>query len=338
MKRIFIMSSERSGSNLLRSMLGRHPDIVAPTAVHFTTNMANLAFFYGNYNDDAVLYEVVTDMIEVAASHIVPWKWNINTIDVLPKIKKKNFWGCMAGLFDSIALTKRKCAWVCKDNNLFDYMAEILCNMDNAYVIYLVRDGRDVALSFFNVPGGPSTINKSAKLWTREQMTCLRLVSLFRKSIHVVRYEDLISNPEKQLRKICSFLEIDYSHDMLLFAVSETSQRMSDRSKYWENLNKPVLKNNYNKWKKRMSHIDALRYQQVAALPLMALGYDTVEVDYEWRHNRLYYFLKDYFIEVFYALKVNFWSHENKLRNKKRSKISSINRKLKKRKIACDFQ
>jgi len=44
-----------------------------------------------------------------------------------------------------------------------------------------------------------------------------------RKNVHFVKYEDLILNPEKSVRKVSEFLELDYSEDMLNVGVINSS-------------------------------------------------------------------------------------------------------------------
>ena len=58
MKRIMILASERSGTNLLRTLLGNHNDISAPVAPHFFDAFKETIHLYGdlNINKLAVLF------------------------------------------------------------------------------------------------------------------------------------------------------------------------------------------------------------------------------------------------------------------------------------------
>ena len=52
MNRVFIMSSERSGSNLLRSILDSHQDIAAPPALQLFRQFNRILPFYGSLEID----------------------------------------------------------------------------------------------------------------------------------------------------------------------------------------------------------------------------------------------------------------------------------------------
>lgn len=278
MIRVFIMSSERSGSNLLRQMLGSHEDGFAPVAIHFTTNMAGLSTYYhegSDYRSDLL----VTDMLTLARSHIVPWQYNIDIEQVVKSVEKKSFWGVMISLYDVIARSSNSKFWVCKDNAIFDYAEEIIKQFPEAKFIYLVRDGRDVALSFLNVPGGPKSITDAGHLWVSEQKKCLHIYGLYPENMYMIRYEDLLNNPRQSVLAMCDFLGITYSDDMMNFFKQDNSA--FEKSIYWSNLNKPLMSENSGKWKIKMSDSDIYYYQNIESGEckklLASFGYEVLE-------------------------------------------------------------
>jgi hypothetical protein len=48
MKKVIFLASERSGTNLLRTLLGNHPDIDAPVAPHFLDAFNESVGLYGD--------------------------------------------------------------------------------------------------------------------------------------------------------------------------------------------------------------------------------------------------------------------------------------------------
>lgn len=278
MIRIFIMSSERSGSNLLRQILGSHKDGIAPVAIHFTTNLAKLSPYYCSgpgYRSD----QLVADMVTLARSHIVPWQYDIDIEQVVKNIEINSFWGVMISLYDVIARSDDRKFWVCKDNALFDYAEEIIDQFPEAKFIYLVRDGRDVALSFLKVPGGPKSMTDAGRLWIREQQKCLQVYRLYPENVYMVRYEDLLNNPQETIRGMCSFSGIAYSEDMMNFFKKDDNT--FEKSVYWSNLNKPLMSENSGKWKNEMSGKDIHYYQNIESAEckrlLASFGYEVLE-------------------------------------------------------------
>ena len=278
MKRIFIMSSERSGSNLLRRIIGANKEMIAPTAIHFTTNLAKWTVFYQSQKG-FLSKQLVQDMMNLARSHIVPWTYPIRLDQVIETMQQDNFWGAYISLYDTLAIVAGKSGWVCKDNALFDYAAEIIGLYPDSKFIYLVRDGRDVALSFKKMPTGPKTISSAAILWTKEQQACLRTAMLHTENIKRVRYEDLLRKTVPQVKSICEFTGLQYSSRMLNFFSDPSG--ISEKSVFWKNLNKPLMTQNFDKWRKKMKPTYVKYYQgclngETKGI-LKVLGYDIVD-------------------------------------------------------------
>ncbi len=77
-------------------------------------------------------------------------------------------------------------------------------------VIHLVRDGRGVAHTY--IQGNGWSVEKSAVEWKRGILAAERLLARLHRSMwRQVRYEDLCSDPQEKLEKLCVFLNIDPS-------------------------------------------------------------------------------------------------------------------------------
>ncbi|NUQ30766.1 MAG: sulfotransferase [Acidobacteriaceae bacterium] len=89
--------------------------------------------------------------------------------------------------------------------------------LPEARFIHLIRDGRDVALSLRKTWFAPSQeINHLAQYWKR---IVTRAREDGNKVNHYleVRFEDLVTNPEKVLSRACAFLDLPYDPAMLLY-------------------------------------------------------------------------------------------------------------------------
>jgi hypothetical protein len=85
-----------------------------------------------------------------------------------------------------------------------------------ARFVHLVRDGRDVALSYANVPFGPKTVAKAAALWGRRVRTGVRQGRPLGPSRYMeLRYEDFVSEPEASVKKMSDFIEIEFVPEMM---------------------------------------------------------------------------------------------------------------------------
>jgi hypothetical protein len=82
--------------------------------------------------------------------------------------------------------------------------------------VHLVRDGRDVALSYAKVPFGPKTVAKAASLWAKRVLLGVAEGrALGDDRYKEFRYEDLVENAEGMTRTLCTFLGIGFVPEMM---------------------------------------------------------------------------------------------------------------------------
>lgn len=274
--KIILLSSERSGSNLLRLMLNIHPEISAPTAPHIVKNIAPYVYLYGNLNDISNSKQLIKDILKLTQVFIEPWQTRIDIDEVLQYSNQRSFWSFFNAVYDLNKFKSNKKHWFCKENNLFDYAFEILYFLDNVKFIYLVRDGRDVASSMRKMPSGNYHYFFLAQKWKEEQSKCLRIYNQLKDAnlIKLIRYEQLLENPEYILKDLCNFLEVEYSSLMLEFYKQNSAKDIAYKSNFWKNLSKPLMTNNSNNFRKEMSQKEIKLFESVAGSHLKYLGYD----------------------------------------------------------------
>ena len=81
----------------------------------------------------------------------------------------------------------------------------------------MVRDGRDVALSFARTPWWHTSPRLNLTRWQREikKITLDAALYMDANSYLEVKYEDLVANVESEMRRICEFLGIEFEQAML---------------------------------------------------------------------------------------------------------------------------
>src|SRR5436190_16933042 len=98
--------------------------------------------------------------------------------------------------------------WCSKEPGLFRHIPAIAEYLPNAKFVYLVRDGRDVALSLLRGHLHAFHVYFAAEYWAWTQRSCLNALADPAKSarIHVLKYEDLIASPEAVMRALMQFI------------------------------------------------------------------------------------------------------------------------------------
>lgn len=302
MNPIFIMSSERSGSNLVRKMLGAHSQTSAPPPLHLWGHLSNNLPHYGSLAGPQNFENLVADailMTDVPGSHL-NWDCKISAAEVLERVRVRNITGLVGALYEVYALKEGKTYWVCKENNLFDHAARIIHVFPNARFIYLCRDGRDYACSVKKVPTHDQHIYYIAKEWRDEQQKCIEVFQDLVDSgtIMLLRYEDLISNPENKLQELCKFLDLKYEKGMIQFYSDSKTKEEAEKTVFWKNLASPVMSGNMAKFRIELSQREIALFEHVASDMLEVLGYPLFgerRIQKVRRINKIYYSLKNQF-------------------------------------------
>ena len=98
------------------------------------------------------------------------------------------------------------------------HMPEIAELFPEARFVHIVRDGRDVALSYLSKDFGPSDVRSAADVWrARVERGRADGARLGERRYAELRYEDLLTDPEAELRTICAFLDLPFDDAMLRY-------------------------------------------------------------------------------------------------------------------------
>jgi len=104
--------------------------------------------------------------------------------------------------------------WVEKTPRHLEVPELITGTWPDARIVRIVRDPRDAAVSLTKVPFGTPSLLTNLSLLARMNEAA---ADFYRSSdaAMTVRYEDLVAAPERELRRICEFVAVDYEPGML---------------------------------------------------------------------------------------------------------------------------
>jgi len=278
MQRVFLMSSERSGSNLVRRVLSQTAEIVGPPPPHLLKAFGPY-WPYMDFNSEAVKERIVTLAIELLYRHTSPWDVDVPAGRVRDHLDEAGW--AFENLFDvchaEYARGVGKAGYFAKENNVFDFVFPLTLRFPDAHFVHLVRDPRDVALSFKRAPSGPKTAYYAAERWFAEQRRCLAFAHALPERVHRLRYEDLIGEPETTVKTLFAFLKLPFSPGVL--APDESSSAEASQTRFWENLDKPILKGNAGKYRKGLKSREIACVEAVCAPLMKHFGYAPVLPD-----------------------------------------------------------
>jgi Sulfotransferase family len=218
---VFLVGCPRSGTTLLQSMLAAHSQIESfPESKFFLQLVSTPDYQSKRYAMGLISPQLIPciDSFLQAVDHpewrktlppipLIGWytRWFLHTLDRLTQLKGKQFW--LEKTPDHLRCLK--------------YIEQFVEPVRPVQVIHIVRDGKNVIASLYSLS------QKHPKFWGKYFKSLdacidrwledveLTKASLKKPNHTLVRYEDLITQPDQVLADLCLFLGIPSESAML---------------------------------------------------------------------------------------------------------------------------
>jgi len=268
---VIVLGVGRSGTTLLRVMLDRNTTLAIPYESFFVPQLAH------RHGRRPKLDEFLDDLGRLRTLY----DWGITPEDIRPKLREGMTTSeAIAAIFETYAERQGKSRWGDKTPLYMQQLPLLERLFPDALWVHLVRDGRDAALSFLELPEGfsgktwaqPRTVAQFAARWRTEILAARRLGRHAGSRYLELSYEDLVAEPEQELRRVSEHATLPWEPGML------DHTRVSDAANMPEHRNlaqppTPGLRD----WRSQMSREDALSFEQVAGDVLRSFGYELLE-------------------------------------------------------------
>ncbi|HLF35393.1 MAG TPA: sulfotransferase [Cyclobacteriaceae bacterium] len=270
-----IIGIQRSGSNLLRLILNQLEGVFAPHPPHILKTFYPLLPYYGDITNEKSFRILADDICRFVRENPVPWKdAELNPDILIGACRRKDLLEIFIRIYEINAIRKGAKYWFCKSMDNVHYINKFEEYGFKPFYIHLVRDGRDVALSFQKAVVGEKHIYHLAKKWKESQDLSDNFIKYYSPQRAIrIKYEDLLLSPEKEIRKICDLIGLKYSNKILNFYLSEDSLMTASSGDLWQNLTHPLISNNFNKFIKEMPKEELEIFESVAGDTLERFGY-----------------------------------------------------------------
>ena len=279
----FIVGVERSGTTLLRVMLDAHPDLAIPYETHF---LAQLSRAPEPPTSAQALLTVITGNdswpnLALAQAELADAEEAVTPFELSDAVR---------AFYRLSAARRGKPRWGDKTPTHLRRMTWIQALLPEARFVHIVRDGRDVAMSLRGLWFGPgANVETAARFWA-EQITSARAHAAGLRHYVELRYEDLVSDPEAELRRLGDFLELPF-HLAMLDHRRTASERLGELIRPFgangadqldiesfraihERTTSPLDSSRIGRWRQEMTAEDRSRFEAIAGSVLTSLGYE----------------------------------------------------------------
>jgi hypothetical protein len=206
---------------MLAEMLNSHSAICVPFELQilfeYSGNGARLYEIFKERKNETFTSQDFIDLIEARSPHKFHEYFDYRGFFEKQQYPIRSLKELVRRLFSEIAESRHKRIFI-EQTPWYGQEIEILNDLfPDAKYIHVVRDGRDVAISFTRTPWWHDDIGLNLERWHTEVARILDLSSriLYPDQVLHVRYEDCVSQPEHELRRICAFLGVDFEVGML---------------------------------------------------------------------------------------------------------------------------
>jgi hypothetical protein len=270
--RFFIVGSGRCGSTLLRLLMSAQSGIYVTPETQFIIPLVERLPLRKILSADEV--QVAIDIIttdyrwpdmEIATHDFRRWVAELHQ----PSLRE-----IIDLVYHDLLRRSGKARLGDKSPPYITILPQLAALYPEAKFIHLIRDGRDVAISFIDV-------RHNTGYYTGELFEWILAVrkgfsyedSEFSKRILDVRYEDLVQDTEAVLRKICTFLGETFEAGML-HGQRAVDALVPKRERGWHSkLGQPISGNAAGLWRHKLSGPECFLMESCLHKELCRLGY-----------------------------------------------------------------
>lgn len=244
MSMIFIVGVGRSGTSLLHSMIGAHPDVVA---VPETSFLRRIVFSPNTASVTALKEDSKLDRFEGLRAALV-------AVNYAEDRRLEAYKNAIQDLNANFVVDK--------DPRLVEYVPLLKKAFPTARIIHIYRDPRDILASKKEASWSSGRSLVSYLIASRAQIADA-LLAEERGEVLSIKYEDLISSPQQTLEQATQYLGLSFQAEMLNYTQTAEKLLADDEFDWKKETLKPVITNNHGKWVDKLKPVEMLSTELV---------------------------------------------------------------------------
>ena len=277
----FIVGPPRSGTTMLRLVLNHHPEIAVPPETWFFPFLLRRSRRYSDFSTPELIERFARDLAEASSESARPAAEVFSTsvediVSALATAHPRNYAQAFAAWMNLLARRDGKRHWGEKTPFHTAFLRILKRCYPNARFIALVRDPRDVVVSLHRTSWGrksyPTTVD-AAMRWRYAVQGIRRARRRLGESLLELRYEDLVSDPELWMRRICEFLGVGYVPEILRFH-EQAERHLAAGTEGWHGrVSQPISTHAIGRWRDGYEPHEIGTIEWICASEMRRLGY-----------------------------------------------------------------
>ena len=246
-KFFFIIGTGRCGTTMMAKVMNAHSQVCVPHELQIifenSNNGARLAEVFSAWKNLGFRAEDYIRLIEERCPYNFHDYYNYGAFFNKLHYPILSLRWLLTMLYTDIAYSQGKSIFA-EQTPWYGQNIKLLNRLfPKAKFIHMVRDGRDVAISFARTPWWYNDVNLNLEQWERETNKIEQDGSLLlRERMLTMRYEDFLLSPEEETKKICDFLVIPFEKTMLDLKFH------IDYRQFYKQRNTGITSSAYQKW------------------------------------------------------------------------------------------
>ena len=257
----FIVGCGRSGTTLLRTMLNRHSRVAVPLESLFIID-------YLKAKDGLDRDVLIKTLLQEYELH--EWGIDIDPSDLVDTASARD---AIERLHELYLLKHGKQIWGQKTPRFVHHGEVLKRAWPDAKFVHVVRNPHAVVSSLIRSDVHRSNAYFGAQRWARDVAAGLRLAETFPGDVLLVRYEDLVSDPERELRRVCTHLGLGYEPEIATPQKRETGEYGSYYANVHALLDKPPSTDRIDVWRTALSPRQLRLVDDICGPLIPGLGY-----------------------------------------------------------------
>ncbi len=201
---VFVVGMARSGTTLVGTMIGAHPELTVAPETHFLDLCAA--------KQSSESFDSESEMLEAWRAYAAEDRFKVLDLDAA-KIEAeltvggvRDLAGMYRVLLNAYANYLGRNGWGDKTHIDYRFIDWLLSWYPTAHIVCVIRDPRATVASLLKAPWSSGQAFYYALQWRETMQIVARFTNHAR--MRIVRYEDFVAAPDESMRTLCEFLDV----------------------------------------------------------------------------------------------------------------------------------